>query len=416
MAYILLCANQLASQKVQTSVADEGKLAMEPSSATTLPTGGETTSRKPEDQIDVASFTFRPEPYRLPSKQAVLVKNAKHSPSDEDDQQPYIGSTLFIENDDGQIFTVKDQCKKYFFEKKENGNAIMDHKITELDLIPKHSSLNISRHNVRENNIIGQQQRVHKKSQCKSNKRNKKIALKNNIPSKNIHLINSLPEPTHKIPEGELKKILPKNWKCHKDFPLPEHLEIELAPNDPEYIEVANMFKISLQRQYIESICRVENPYLWIKYMLRREENKKLYKNTGDVETRQFHSTKSKNLNGILLNNFDWRKCGSNVGHKYGQGVSFSYSAHYSSTYSDNFPYSGNKMLLVRLLLACVSVGDYSTVLPPAGCDTTTRPDGKVCVKYEDDSYYPEYLISFSGDQAKNNQGVNSNIGLGFKA
>lgn len=77
-------------------------------------------------------------------------------------------------------------------------------------------------------------------------------------------------------------------------------------------------------------------------------------------------------------------------GYKFGQGVSFSPDAFYSSHYGDK-----TVMFLSKVLANSKCLGDYSTVVPPAHIDTTTNDNLTVYVKYDDDTFYPEYILYF---------------------
>ncbi|KAF4525843.1 hypothetical protein B566_EDAN011548 [Ephemera danica] len=58
--------------------------------------------------------------------------------------------------------------------------------------------------------------------------------------------------------------------------------------------------------------------------------------------------------------------------------------------------YASDIMFVVRVLVTEFSLGDGNTVLPTNGSDTTTRIDGKVVVKFDDYTFYPEYLVTLS--------------------
>ncbi|RZC41783.1 hypothetical protein BDFB_010479 [Asbolus verrucosus] len=71
------------------------------------------------------------------------------------------------------------------------------------------------------------------------------------------------------------------------------------------------------------------------------------------------------------------------------EGVSFapevSYARHYTS--------GENVFFLVKVLVANSTIGNFTTKIPPSGYDTTQNVKGTVIVKYEDDDFYPQYVI-----------------------
>lgn len=113
----------------------------------------------------------------------------------------------------------------------------------------------------------------------------------------------------------------------------------------------------------------------------------------GSVSERLFfHGTKKENVDGICKFNFDWRRNGNARGHKFGQGVSFTPDAYYASHYS---PYDEKVMFLAKVLTSRETEGDGDTVVPPENYDTTVNSRRTVFVKYEDDDFYPQYVIHY---------------------
>ncbi|KAF4530891.1 hypothetical protein B566_EDAN016409, partial [Ephemera danica] len=126
---------------------------------------------------------------------------------------------------------------------------------------------------------------------------------------------------------------------------------------------------MSLKKRQVLTVARVENPYQYCMYLLKKSELDLGEKKC--IEIRQFHGTRSKNALSIVMNNFDWRLHGTNVGQRTGQGVYFSRLASFASCYAKNC------MFVVRVLVTEFSLGDGNTILPENGSDTSTRHDGR---------------------------------------
>ncbi|XP_044264720.1 pheromone-processing carboxypeptidase KEX1-like [Tribolium madens] len=166
-----------------------------------------------------------------------------------------------------------------------------------------------------------------------------------------------------------------------------------LHPDDLMYTEIENM--ITNDSIVIENIVKVENPFLRKAYHAKKKEKQALY---GAVrEELLFHGTKKCNVDNICRYNFDFRLFGTNKGHRFGQGVSFSPNAKYASWYSDD---SYHKVMIVAdVLIANVCDGDENMNLPPPGFDTSQKPGGSVIVKYEDNEFYPAYKLYYHMDE-----------------
>ncbi|XP_044264578.1 protein mono-ADP-ribosyltransferase PARP12-like [Tribolium madens] len=160
--------------------------------------------------------------------------------------------------------------------------------------------------------------------------------------------------------------------------------------NSLEFSRVEGIFNQTARGLEISILQRVENPYLLGQYSLKK---KKLSDKYGFVrELSLFHGTRQIYIDGICKSNFDWRRCGNSRGHKFGRGVSFapevSYARHY--TFGDNV------MFLSKVLVCNSIIGNVSTTVPPELYDTTTNARNTVYVKYEDDDFYPQYVIHYT--------------------
>lgn len=167
---------------------------------------------------------------------------------------------------------------------------------------------------------------------------------------------------------------------------------VPLAEDSAEYLKVVQNISMTL-RNKINSVDRVQNPYLWGSYMLKKEEYTN-YLGFGVVrEDKLYHATAEGNVYSIVQNNFDWRRTKRA---RYGHGVSFSPSADYANTYCNEKAGRMRALILARVLVKMETKGKYGTKLPPAPYDTTTGKNGKVVVKYADNEFYPEYVVYYT--------------------
>ncbi|XP_018569585.1 poly [ADP-ribose] polymerase 12-like [Anoplophora glabripennis] len=163
----------------------------------------------------------------------------------------------------------------------------------------------------------------------------------------------------------------------------------KLEKHTIEYRRIKMLFDNSMRKPY--SVCkikRVENPYLFVQYNL-----KKLKKQCS--ERQLFHGTTESSIKAICRENFNWRLAGTSVGHRFGRGVSFSPESNYSSYYPRNYFLPRRIMFVADVLIKSTCIGDPSMTIPIESCDTSVKPDGKVVVKYEDNDFYPKYVIYY---------------------
>ncbi|KAF4517659.1 hypothetical protein B566_EDAN002891 [Ephemera danica] len=199
--------------------------------------------------------------------------------------------------------------------------------------------------------------------------------------------------PPRPVDAEKLISNVPNYWITAKDPStfLSSYMTVGLPTCSGEYQYVLNKF-IGVLPCSILAIDRVENPYTLFNYELRKEE---LLKYGVDfMEFHLFHGTSIDNLVSIMETNFDWKRYGTNVGSKFGQGVSFTPNASYAVHYTDK-SLELNVIILTRVIVSKFCLGDISNILPPVGYDTTISPTGKVWVKYNNDEFYPDYLVYF---------------------
>lgn len=97
-----------------------------------------------------------------------------------------------------------------------------------------------------------------------------------------------------------------------------------------------------------------------------------------------------KAIRNVFLKYFDFIISGTSRGHKFGQGVSFTPDPNYARYYGDK-----SIMILSDVLVNQKCKGDQLTVVPPGNMDTTGNSKRTVYVKYDDNTFYPKYIIHY---------------------
>ncbi|XP_018568944.1 TCDD-inducible poly [ADP-ribose] polymerase-like [Anoplophora glabripennis] len=180
------------------------------------------------------------------------------------------------------------------------------------------------------------------------------------------------------------------------------YILIPLQDNCLEFSAIKNLFTSTIKRCFkVNNIMKIYNPYLLAQYKLMEKSYKKRY---GRTSTRQlFHGTKRENIDSICKYNFDWRLKGTARGTRFGQGVYFTPISNYATYFGDK-TYE-KVMIVANVLVSNKFVGAEDTVIPPLNCDTTTKENEHVFVKYEDNTFYPAYVIYYEGrNNYKKNQ------------
>ncbi|KAB0796350.1 hypothetical protein PPYR_10411 [Photinus pyralis] len=188
--------------------------------------------------------------------------------------------------------------------------------------------------------------------------------------------------------EGIVGRFIPSEWTYRNGSLSDCHL-VQLEEYTQKYVnlkqQVAGAFNLGVRK-----IERVENPYLWGQYLLRKEE---LETNGFVREMELFHDTSIHNVQSIVETNLDWRLA-RRV--KYGQGVSFSQSPAYANKESSRSNGTNRAFILTKVLVQNSEPVYSSVLLPSKGHDTTVGNCGKVYVKYYDDEFYPTYIIYYT--------------------
>ncbi|XP_050515962.1 mucin-21-like [Diabrotica virgifera virgifera] len=161
-----------------------------------------------------------------------------------------------------------------------------------------------------------------------------------------------------------------------------------------EYQRIKSIFFQSNRAFFkLHSIDKVHNPYLLVQYGLKKYEY--IRKGIGYRETLLFHGTKREHIGDICRNNFNWRLQGTNSGSRYGQGVNFASVAYFAALFCDE---GYNKvMIIANVLIRNSCRGNSDMAIPPCNFDSSTNDQHNIYVKYDDNTFYPAYIIHFGG-------------------
>ncbi|XP_064012545.1 protein mono-ADP-ribosyltransferase PARP14-like [Pogoniulus pusillus] len=208
-----------------------------------------------------------------------------------------------------------------------------------------------------------------------------------------------------RVPKNEAQQSieLPKHWDDMQDQRVKL---VNLKPSHEEYLEVEKKFKETCPYFLIEKIERIQNPFLWQTYQIKKKSLCKKNKNQNN-EKLLFHGTPSSSLSMINYSGFNRGFAGKNVGAAIGNGTYFAVDASYSARDNLSTPdLDGRRyMFLARVLTGQYCVGSRGLITPPAKhesdptdlydsvVDDVSRP--KMYAIFNDIQAYPEYLITF---------------------
>ncbi|XP_040418258.1 protein mono-ADP-ribosyltransferase PARP14-like isoform X1 [Cygnus olor] len=207
-----------------------------------------------------------------------------------------------------------------------------------------------------------------------------------------------------RVPKNEdMQSIeLPAKWEDMQD----ERVKlITLKPSCQEYVEVQNRFQNTCHNLVIEKIERIQNPFLWQTYQIKKKSLCSKNKNE-DNEKLLFHGTAASSLSTINYNGFNRGFAGLNAA-SIGNGTYFAVDASYSAqdTYSRPDTNGRKYMYQARVLTGEYCVGSGGLIIPPpkSSADPTNLYDSvvdninspKMFVIFNDIQAYPEYLITF---------------------
>ncbi|NXE34359.1 PAR14 polymerase, partial [Ptilorrhoa leucosticta] len=203
--------------------------------------------------------------------------------------------------------------------------------------------------------------------------------------------------------EDQKSTMLPPTWDPMEN----EQLKIvELKPDSKEYKGVQERFLWTCQSFRIEKIERVQNPYFWKAYQIKKCEMDK--KNgSRKNEMRLFHGTSKESLTLINKHGFNRSYAGVHAAN-FGNGTYFAVNASYSAhdTYSKPDVNGKKYMYLARVLVGEYSQGIKGAITPApknasnsvdlfdSSTDNVSRPS--MFIIFNDIQAYPEYLITFS--------------------
>ncbi|XP_068263977.1 protein mono-ADP-ribosyltransferase PARP14-like isoform X2 [Nyctibius grandis] len=207
-----------------------------------------------------------------------------------------------------------------------------------------------------------------------------------------------------RVPKNEDKQSieLPPQWEDMQE----ERVKlVNLKASLQEYLDVQNKFKKTCSNFVIEKIERIQNPFLWQTYQIKKISLCRKNKNE-DNEKMLFHGTAASSLSTINYNGFNRGFAGKNAAN-IGNGTYFAVDACYSAqdTYSRPDTNGRRYMYLARVLTGQYCAGSVGLITPPPKnpADPTDLYDSVVdnvakptmFVIFNDIQAYPEYLITF---------------------
>ncbi|XP_060631288.2 protein mono-ADP-ribosyltransferase PARP14 [Anolis sagrei] len=204
-----------------------------------------------------------------------------------------------------------------------------------------------------------------------------------------------------RIAKEEGKIALPKQWEDMKGLSVKLVL---LQQGTQEYQDIENRFRQGCPMSKIEKIERVQNPFLWQSYQVKKQE---LDKKNGQTKNEKilFHGTPHSTVTPINHTGFNRSYAGMNAA-AIGKGTYFAVNASYSAhdTYSRPDSSGRKYMYLAQVLTGIYCVGSHGLITPPpkntSGFDlydsvTDNVNNPSMFVIFSDAQAYPEYLITF---------------------
>ncbi|NXK31698.1 PAR14 polymerase, partial [Piprites chloris] len=203
--------------------------------------------------------------------------------------------------------------------------------------------------------------------------------------------------------EDQESTVLPATWDNMENKRLKI---VELRPETREYRDVQERFLQTCQSFKIEKIERVQNPYFWKAYQIKKREMDNKNGNTNN-ERLLFHGTSKESITLINNRGFDRSYSGMHAAN-FGNGTYFAINANYSAqdTYSRPDVNGKKYMYLARVLVGEYSQGKRGSITPEpknasnsidlydSSTDNVSRPS--MFIIFNDIQAYPEYLITFT--------------------
>ena len=181
----------------------------------------------------------------------------------------------------------------------------------------------------------------------------------------------------------------------------------ELSESTDEYCHIKSMFQLTMPNSVIVSIKRIQNNWLWERYVLTRKRLSK--KNNGRVNEKElFHGSRSSRAHLIYDSEegFDMRYSSEGM---WGQANYFAVKASYSNSYAYELGGGTREILLAKVLTGdsykCSS--DRTLRMPPVKYGQTRFQQERydtvegetsgstVYMTYSNDKAYPAYLIVY---------------------
>ncbi|CAL4104730.1 unnamed protein product [Meganyctiphanes norvegica] len=194
---------------------------------------------------------------------------------------------------------------------------------------------------------------------------------------------------------------LPNTWDAM--LPGEKSCRIPIQQTSTEFATVQDILPDSLQTK-VTNIERIQNPFLWYAFQNKIREMSTTYEDDiTKVNVMQlFHGTKPDVIGNICTENFDWRLHGSHTGQVYGRGTYFSTDATIGYRYCTSDSSGKLFLLLARVAVGTITLGDSTMVRPPLNAETGLSYDSTVnnlnnptiIVKYDKQEYFPEYIIT----------------------
>ncbi|NXL45205.1 PAR14 polymerase, partial [Podilymbus podiceps] len=203
--------------------------------------------------------------------------------------------------------------------------------------------------------------------------------------------------------EDQESTMLPAMWDDMQNQRLKL---VELKPETREYRNVQGRFMKTCLSLKIEKIERVQNPFFWKAYQIKKCEMDKKNGNRNN-ERLLFHGTNKESL--TLINNYGFnRSYAGRHAANFGNGTYFAVNASYSAhdTYSRPDANGKKYMYLARVLVGEYSQGTKGSITPAAksasnsidlfdsSTDNVNQPS--MFIIFNDIQAYPEYLITFT--------------------
>ncbi|XP_070586684.1 protein mono-ADP-ribosyltransferase PARP14-like [Erythrolamprus reginae] len=196
---------------------------------------------------------------------------------------------------------------------------------------------------------------------------------------------------------------IPEEWDAMKETTRVK--VVELKPETKEFKKVQDMFNLTCKECTIQKIERIQNPYYWQAYQIKKQE---MDAKNGSINNERllFHGTSSTSVTYINNTGFNRSYAGLHAA-CFGNGTYFAVNASYSAhdTYSQPDASGIKYMYLARVLVGEYCVGSKGLLLPyeksvsdptdlyDSATDHLTKPT--LFVIFNDIQAYPEYLIAF---------------------